>query len=79
MRPPFSLISHTESTETVECLERWLEQARAGELLGIAAVKLYKRRQFSVHACGEAHRSPVFAKGCVGMLDDDLRRRIRGD
>jgi len=76
-RPPFSLITETISADTVECLDELLERARAGEIIGIAYVAMFKRRKYVANATGEARRNPTFTRGMVRVLDDELGRRIR--
>lgn len=65
------------SRDTVRCLEGLLEAAKAGEVVGVAYAAIHRRRNFRVHICGEAYRAPVFARGCVAVLDDELGHRIR--
>jgi hypothetical protein len=72
------LVQTEVSTDTVHCLERLLADARAGKVVGIVYGVIFKRRNFSVNACGEAHRSPVFARGVLATLDDELSQRVRG-
>lgn len=71
------LLKPEVSRDTVRCLEGLLEAARAGEVVGVAYAAIHRRRNFRVHLCGEAYRSPVFARGCVAVLDDELSQRIR--
>ncbi len=78
MRPPYVLIPDALSHDTIECLESMLEQARNGELIGIAFGAILKRRNYIVNSAGEAYRSPTFARGIVAALDDELSARIRG-
>jgi hypothetical protein len=77
MKRPFTLVRDNISTDTVQCLDTLLEQARKGEVIGLAFVAILKRRNYVVNTAGEAHRNPTFARGCVGALDDELGRRIR--
>jgi hypothetical protein len=79
MKPPFVLIADTISTDTVECLQQLLRQAKKGELMGLAYVGMLKRRGYIVNTAGEAHRNPTFARGMVAALDDQLAVRIRGE
>lgn len=72
------LIREDVSNDTIHCLERLLEDARAGKVVGIAYAAIFKRRNFSVNVCGEAHRSPVFTRGVLASLDDELGSRVRG-
>lgn len=78
MKPPFSLVTDAGSRDTVQCLEHLLAEARSGQLIGIAYAAIMKRRNFHVNACGEAHRSPTFARGVLAALDDELSARVRG-
>jgi hypothetical protein len=77
MRPPFRLITlNGVSHDTVECLEALLKRARRGEVIGVAYAAMYRRRQYTVHTCGEAHRNPTFARGMVDALSDELSRQV---
>lgn len=80
MRAPFKL--HTGgngvSVDTIECLEKLLSEARSGAVIGICYAAMHKQRRFTVHACGEAHRNPTFARGMVASLDDHLSAKVHG-
>ena len=76
MRPPFTLVPDSVSTNTVEALAQLLDLAQRGELIGIAFVGMLKQRRFFVNTAGEAHRNPTFARGMIATLDDSLGRRI---
>jgi hypothetical protein len=78
-KPPFGLVPNDVSTDTVECLETLLEQAKRGQVIGLAYAALLRKRAYVVNASGEAHRNPTFSRGCVQALCDELGRRIRGD
>lgn len=77
VRRPYRVIDDQLSHDTIECLERLLQEARSGRVVGVAYAAIFKRRNFMVHACGEAHRSPVYARGVVAVLDDELSRMAR--
>lgn len=79
MKPPVRLVPDTISHDTVKCLQTLSRQAREGELLGIAFAAMYRGRTFVVNTAGECHRSPVFTRGMVSCLDDELRRLLGGD
>lgn len=80
MKRPFKLVSITGvSRDTVECLQALLALAERGEVIGVSYVAMHKRRHFTAHSCGEAHRNPVFASGMVGALWFDLQRQARGE
>lgn len=78
MKPPFTLVQGSVSTDTITCLEALLEDARRGSVIGIAYTAMLKRRGYIVNSAGEAHRNPTFARGMVAALDDHLSTRIRG-
>lgn len=78
-RPPFRLVPDQLSHDTVEALHELLERAKAGEIVGIAFAAMYRRRQFITNTAGECHRNPVFARGMVAALDDELSVRMRDD
>lgn len=80
MRKPFHLSTVDDvSRDTVECLRSLLEAAERGEVIGVAWAAMHKRRQYTVHACGEAHRNPTFSSGMVGALWFDLQLQARGE
>lgn len=78
MKPPFVLIEDTVSHDTVEALKTLYEQAKKGEVTGIAYAAMLKRRGYIVNTAGEAHRSPTYSRGMLLALDDKLSRRVRG-
>lgn len=78
MRPPFKLVDDDISLDTIQCLERLLEMAKRGELIGVALVAMLKRRDYFTHATGETYRNPTFTRGMLRVLDDDLGKRITG-
>lgn len=78
MKPPFVLIEDTVSNDTVEALRTLYEQAKKGEVIGIAYAAMLRRRGYIVNTAGEAHRSPTYSRGMLRALDDKLAMRIRG-
>lgn len=77
MKAPFTLVHDAEaSCDTVLALEHLLDEARKGRIIGVAYVAMLKHRRYVVHAAGEAHRNPTFARGMLATLDDSLSRRI---
>jgi hypothetical protein len=72
MKPPFRLVPDSLSHDTVELLEQLLNDARRGQILGLAFVAMMRRREFIANTAGEAHRNPTFARGMVAALDDHL-------
>jgi hypothetical protein len=78
MKRPFTLIPSTESEDTGRCVEALQVGVRAKKLIGLAYVAIYSQRNYEVHLCGEADRSPTFTRGAVAVLDDKLQARIHG-
>lgn len=77
MKPPFRLVPDAISTDTTTALRQLLELAERGELIGVAFAGMLQQRRFFVNTAGEAHRNPVFARGMVAALDDELGQRMR--
>ena len=73
----YRLVPDELSTDTVECLAALLEEAKRGKVIGIAFAAMFRGKRFIVNSAGEAFRSPVFARGMVAALDDDLREKSR--
>lgn len=78
MKPPYILIPDTISTDTIECLETLLDQARRGQIIGLAFAAMLKRRGYIVNTAGEAHRNPTFTRGMLAALNDRLGYRVDG-
>jgi hypothetical protein len=78
MKAPFILAPDTLSNDTVACLEQLLDQAKKGQVIGIAFGAVLKQRAYIVNTAGEAHRNPTFARGIIAALDDQLSGRVRG-
>jgi len=81
VKRPFQLVQHPNalSIDTVECLKELLQDARQGDLIGVAFCAMYRRRKYIVDTTGEAYRNPTFARGMVDALHDLLGKRARGD
>lgn len=75
-RRPFHLVQDGLSSETVAALEQMLDEARSSELIGVAYVAMYRRREYTSGATGECRRSPTFSRGMVRALDDFLAAMI---
>jgi len=76
MAKPFELIPDALSADTITCLEQLLEQARNGNVTGLAFAANLKRRGYIVNTAGEARRNATFARGMVAALDDQLSRKV---
>lgn len=73
---PFRLVQDTISTDTVEALSQLLDLAKDGEIMGIAFVAMYRRREYIVNAAGETLKNPTFSRGMLASLDDFFRGKI---
>lgn len=78
VKPPFLLVPDNVSHDTIECLEMLLDQARRGEVIGIAYAVMLKKRAYITNTAGEAHRNPTFSRGMLATLDDQLADQVRG-
>lgn len=79
MKRPFTLstVANTaESTDTGRCITKLMSDVAEKKLIGIAYVAIYAQRNYEVNACGEADRSPTFARGALAVLDDRLSAMI---
>lgn len=76
MDRPFTLAPDSISHDTIEALKVLLEDAKKGEVIGLAFAVMYKGRDYIVNTAGEAHRSPTFTRGMVQALDDHLMHMV---
>jgi hypothetical protein len=79
LKTPFKLVPNGVSTDTVRSLEYLLDEARKGNVIGVAYAAMFRKRSYVVNMTGEAHRSPTFARGMVATLNDHLGERIRNE
>jgi hypothetical protein len=78
MREPFTLAPGHISDDVVESLEFLLEQARRGDVFGIAYVVQLKRRKFIMDTAGESQRNPLYTVSLLHLLMAQLTDRVRG-
>lgn len=78
MKRPFTLVPSRGSADTARCVKQLQEGVQEKKLLGLAYVAIYVGRNYEVHSCGEADRSPTFAAGAVGILRRHLEDKIMG-
>ena len=76
---PITLVPDSISHDTVQCLEQLLEQARGGQITGLAYAATVKPKRYIVNTAGEAHQNPTLARGMVRALDDELGRMVWGE
>lgn len=73
---PYRVVPDTLSKDVVTCLRALLEDAQAGKLHGIVFAGMYKGKRLITNTAGEAAKSPIFARGMVAVLDDEVRRQM---
>lgn len=66
------LVPDDVSPDIVDALAQLLDGAKAGEIIGLGFVAVYKRREYIVNVAGELRRNPTLARGMVASLDDYL-------
>jgi hypothetical protein len=70
LKGPYQLVQNGFSDDTVKALETLLADAKAGKVIGLAFVAMYRRREYTASATGEARRNPTFTRGMLAALDD---------
>lgn len=78
MKRPFTLVRSLDVSDTAKCVEALSEGVKDKSVIGLAFVAIYAQRNYEVHVCGEAARSPTFTRGAVGALEDKLARLVAG-
>lgn len=63
-------------SETVEAIERLLESARSGHVVGIAFAAMFEGSNYMVRTTGALRNDPTLARGAVATLDDELRELV---
>lgn len=73
VRQPFKLVVNSGvSNETIACLDKLLEQAKAGRLIGVSYVAMYKGRKWDYRSCGETHRNPTWTLGMLNAFSTKI-------
>ena len=70
------LVSAKISHDTISTLVSLLQEARAGQIIGLAFVALHQGSEYSVDIAGEVRQAPTHARGMVAVLDDQLSKMI---
>ena len=73
----YQLIEDHISQDTQQAFEQIAEAARSGEVIGGAFVLILRKRLFLVNLCGAGAKDPVFTRGALLSLDDQLRNLVR--
>lgn len=76
MKPPFRLVGEMVSHDTVEVLTELLDEAKSGNIIGVALVAMHRQRRFEFALTGEAARSPTFTLGTVTKLQFDIAQKV---
>lgn len=66
------LVRSAVSEDTVAALTHLLQEALAGEVVGIACVVIHPGRHFSIDLAGAAKTEPLLTRGMVCMLDEKV-------
>ena len=66
------LVPDSVCWDTVGALTELLSEAKAGRIIGLGFVAVYKRGEYIVDVTGELRRNPMLARGMVACLDDYL-------
>lgn len=74
MSEPFRLVKKVKDRATIEVLRDMIRDAEKGELIGLAFVSMYERREYNIGYTGECARNPTYARGMILDLLDDLGR-----
>jgi hypothetical protein len=70
------LVEPTVSPETVAVLTDLLQQAKAGQVVGVAFVAVHNLQDYTVDVAGVVRIRPTLIRGMVRALDDELGRLI---
>lgn len=58
--------------DVVEALRMLLNEAKKGEITGIAFACTLPRQRYITNVAGTCYRNPTFARGMVAFLSDEL-------
>lgn len=58
--------------DVVKALGMLLEEAKKGEITGIAFACTLPRQRYIANVAGTCYRNPTFARGMVAFLSDEL-------
>lgn len=78
MKAPFRLVQTRDVSDTAKCVAALAAGVKDKSVIGLAYVVIYEQRNYELHICGEAARSPTFTDGTVQALSRKLGRLIDG-
>lgn len=70
------VVPQTISADTVHALEVLLAKAKVGDVIGVAFIALGPAGAYEVDVAGVANNMPVFVRGLLPVLDDQLGKLI---
>jgi hypothetical protein len=76
-KQPFVFVGPSEDKDTVLALEHLLSQARAGDIVGLVAIPMYRQRHYTAVLTGESDRNPTWAAGCASVVVSMMLKDIR--
>jgi hypothetical protein len=71
----FHLVQPRQDSATVETLQRLLDEALAGRVIGLAYVALHTQDEYSGHVVGQVLESPLLARGICRALEDTISKK----
>lgn len=69
------LVPLAVNQDTIQVLERLLQEARAGRILGLAYVALHHQHEYSADMVGSALESPLLSRGICRALEDVIAQK----
>jgi hypothetical protein len=75
-KPPFHLIGELTDQETQKFIDLLCQPHNRKDVMGMATVVFYRRRNVKYFATGLAIENPAFASGHTGALTLALWRRV---
>jgi hypothetical protein len=77
-RATLSIVQPYVSKDLVDTLEYLLQEAKSGNLIGIAYGAMLPGRKYFVDAAGEAHRDPLRGIGLAQYVSQEIAARHMG-
>lgn len=77
MHKDVRVIKHLCDSNTIQVLEGLLEQAKHGDLVGMAYVTIHVRQRWGKGVCGAARDDCVLTIGGLSALQSDLANALR--
>ena len=78
-RAALRVVEFPGSKELIYWLEARIDEALRGELIGIAAISMYRHNHWAISIKGEARRAPIMTRGLLPEVDCQLQRIVHGE